>query len=314
MAVLLATYNGGRFLGEQFASLWAQTTQDFIVLVRDDGSSDTTAEILADEARRRPGRVFILNDGATRMGPSRSFARLLEQCDADYIAFCDQDDVWEKEKLERFRDAIRRVEAKSAVGLPVLCCSDVTVTNDELQVTADSYFRKHSIAPTADGMPLARLVFRNFAIGASTMINRALRDAALPLPERAIMHDWWLVLVAQSVGQVIVLPGRSMLYRQHGGNAVGSRRRSWPRSMSQFHADWTWSRTSAANCIRQASVLYERYGERISAQDRALLARFQAFPSCGPLRRLLIMVRSRAFKPSLPLNVLHLLACATAKI
>jgi len=314
IAILLSTYNGEKFLRAQLDSLWAQTTQDFVVLARDDGSADGTAQILAEEARNRPGRLVVVDSEGGRMGPMRSFATLLGQCDAEYIAFCDQDDVWERDKLERFRDAIREQEAVSGATTAILCCSDVVVTDVNLQVTAPSYFGKHRIQTGPDGAPLARLIFRNFAIGASTMINRALRDLALPIPEQAVMHDWWLALIAQSLGRVVVLPGSSMRYRQHGRNAIGSKARRLPRSISQVRADWNWSTTSAARCIRQAAVLYETYGKLMNDGDRTLLARFQSFPSSGPMGRLMVMLKSRAFKPSFALNTVHLLACATAKI
>lgn len=314
IAVLLATYNGEKYVGEQLESLWAQTTQDFVVLARDDGSSDGTTRILAQAARDRPDRLRVLEGGGSRLGPMNSFGWLLRQCDADYIAFCDQDDFWEADKLERFQRAIADQEAVAGVQCPVLCCSDVAVADVQLRVTSPSYYERHRIHPSADGMPMARLIFRNFVIGASSMINRALREAAEPLPEAAIMHDWWLALVAQSIGRVVVIPGPSMRYRQHGANAVGSRKRRLPSSVAQLKADWNWSCTSVARCVRQAEALYERHGSAMSTEDQRLLRRFQTFRSRGPFGRLRIVVQSRAFKPTVPLNTLHLLACATAKI
>src|SRR5438034_9899284 len=97
--VLLSTYNGERYLGEQLQSLWKQTCQDFTVLVRDDGSTDGTVSLLRKAAVERPGRIQFITDGESRLGPRDSFAKLMAAASAPYYAFCDQDDHWLPDKL-----------------------------------------------------------------------------------------------------------------------------------------------------------------------------------------------------------------------
>src|SRR5438105_4503005 len=93
VAILLATYNGEKYLDEQIRSLLAQTYQDFVVIARDDSSSDRTPEILARWSATNPNQIKVVSDHCGNLGVLRNFSRLLELCDAPYFALCDQDDV-----------------------------------------------------------------------------------------------------------------------------------------------------------------------------------------------------------------------------
>lgn len=315
IAVVIATYNGARYLPAQLSSLWAQTTQDFVVIARDDGSTDDTPAILHAACAQRPTRLHVITDADARLGPMRSFARLIAAADADYIAFCDQDDHWLPEKLATQRQAIADVEARMGRETPVLVCSDVIVADSELRPTHPSYFRRHGLRPVGGkDLRLARLLFRNVAIGTATMINAALARRCLPIPEMAVMHDWWCALVATVTGQVVVLPQPMLLYRQHAGNAVGSRVRSAPRTVGQAREALHWAQQRVAGSVRQAQALSAVMDSHLSPSDRMLLQRVAAFDELGPIARGLAVLRSRAFKSGVALNTLHMVACMTAPI
>lgn len=313
--VLLSTYNGERYLGEQLQSLWEQTCQDFTVLVRDDGSTDGTVALLRKAVVERPGRIQLVTDGESRLGPRDSFAKLMSIASAPYYAFCDQDDHWLPDKLALLLAAVQSVEQRRGTDCPVLCCSDVVVADEDLRATDPSYFAKHRIS-ARDGRDLAlrRLIFRNYAIGATTMINAALARQCTPVPHAAIMHDWWCALVATALGEAVVLSQPLMLYRQHGGNAIGSKRRGLPRSRRQAAEALAWSRTSVVRCVGQAQALRSKLAGRLNPSDRALLDAYADFDRQSPFRRAATILRTRAFKPGLALNSLHLYACLTASL
>lgn len=315
IAVLLSTYNGERYLEQQLESLWGQTLQDFELVVRDDGSCDRTLDFLRHLEAGQPGRVRLIIDDSGRVGPKASFAKLLSHTDAPYVAFCDQDDWWMPEKLERQHRAIATEEALYGGQTPVLCSSDAAVTDAELRITAPSYFAKHDFS-VADGrdLVLPRLLFRNCAIGATTMINGALARRCRTMPDAAIMHDWWCALVATVIGRTVVLPQALMLYRQHGANVIGSKPFRQPRSVAEFRKKVGWAHETVARCVRQAQRLYAEFGEELSPRDRTVLGRFSNFGSQGALQRALTMIRARAFISGIALNGAYLVACMTAPV
>jgi glycosyltransferase involved in cell wall biosynthesis len=130
--VLLATYNGERFLREQIDSILAQTLPGVSILARDDGSNDSTPQILEDYGRRSPDRFRILPT-VTPTGSARdNFLALLHASEAPYIAFADQDDVWLPQKLERQMNAMHGLEQRYGTSTPLLVFSDLRVVSDDL--------------------------------------------------------------------------------------------------------------------------------------------------------------------------------------
>ena len=312
IAILMATFNGSRYLQDQLDSLWQQTRQDFELYVRDDGSSDETLSLLRTAAAAHPGRLHIVTSDSTRLGPKRSFLSLLQHTDAHYIALCDQDDFWLPHKLERLVDATAHAESSLTADTPVLCCSDATVADAALQPMKGTYFERHGVR-VSDGRDLAlsRLLFRNFAIGATTMVNSALARRCREVPAAAIMHDWWMALVATALGRAVVLTEPLILYRQHSANEIGSRLRAVPRTWVQMEGYLELSRTSAARCVAQA-IAFNRHFDPLPPESARILEPFTSFAEQGWMRRASTLIRSRAFKPGLARNGLHLYACITA--
>lgn len=227
VAVLLSTYNGARWLRPQLDSLLSQTFADWTLWARDDGSSDDSAAILADYARRDP-RVRVFSDDAGHLGAQKSFFKLIEKADTDspYLALCDQDDVWRQDKLQITLAAMRRLE-NGQDAVPALVHTDLRIVDKDLRVLYPSG-KRHLRWQVLEGDFLARLLAQNVVTGCTTMINRALARAATPLPKEAMMHDWWLALVAAALGRVAYLDEATVEYRQHDSNASGSAVRRRP--------------------------------------------------------------------------------------
>ncbi len=221
--ILMATYNGEQFLPEQLASLIDQTDKDWYLLARDDGSSDRTRDILV-KAAGIDKRISILLSMNERAGPAGNFAELLEaaaQHQADYFAFCDQDDVWQPDKLRKQLAALLALECKVGRECPLMVHSDLEVTDRNMQTRHASLMRFQLIQEPATANHLM-LVAQNHVVGCSMLFNRSLLELARPVPSTVHMHDWWLALCAEFAGIRQYLPEPLVRYRQHCSNEVGA--------------------------------------------------------------------------------------------
>ena len=134
-AVLLAAYNGQKYIGEQLDSLLAQTVSDFKVFIHDDGSTDGTLGIILDYAARFPDRLCIV-EGTSQGGAKENFWFLLKSVEADFYFFCDQDDVWLPEKMEKQIEALNETNNSSMA----LVFSDMFVCDESLGIISESFW------------------------------------------------------------------------------------------------------------------------------------------------------------------------------
>lgn len=297
--VLLATFQGAPFLSAQLDSLLAQTFQGFRILVRDDGSSDGTRQMLRDWAAAHPGRMTILPDDGQRLRASGSFACLLGESRAPYVMFCDQDDVWLPDKIAVTLAAMRELERAHGRHTPALVNTDLKVVDSELRVTSESLWRYQRIHPERLRR-LSRVLIQNFATGCTVMINRALADLALPIPAEAMMHDWWLALVATRFGRACSLDQPTILYRQHDRNDIGARRWSFVTGVENLllYPDRRRAAVAAQEAVylgleRQALAFARRFSTRLSPDELAMIGAFAEFRRRGFLGRRYLMVRHR---------------------
>jgi glycosyltransferase involved in cell wall biosynthesis len=217
--VLLATWNGAHFLEAQLNSLFRQTFQDFRLLIRDDGSSDSTLQIVERYRSRYSDRVFVTKNLA-RQGACRTFSLLSEQSAAPYVAFCDQDDIWHEDKLALSLSAMKESEARHGSDLPILVFSDMAIVDEDGRVIASSLWKQAHVRP--DRATLGAMLVQNLVSGCTTLVNRNLLLKGCPIPGAASMHDAWLGLVAASFGILQPLHKTTVQYRQHRANAIGA--------------------------------------------------------------------------------------------
>lgn len=273
-AILLATYNGERFLPEQLASLAGQTDRGFVILARDDGSIDDTPRILDDFSSTHPGLVERIGRTGTNLGPARAFAILLETALADprrfdTFMFCDQDDVWLPEKVARLRRLLDTERART--DTPLLVHSDMRVVSEDLSPVAPSFWRRQGIDPT--GGPIQRLLVKNCVTGHACILNRALAETACPVPQDIVMHDWWLALAAAATGRIVALNEPLSLYRQHPQSVEGSRPGRIRRLLSPRHWNQRILRRGQYDRLfRQAERFLERFGDRLPDNEHQIRA------------------------------------------
>ena len=233
--ILLATYNGEHYLPKLLASLAEQTTSNWQLWIRDDGSTDKTRSLIETAAQQDP-RIHLLQDRHGNLGAKANFALLTQAAlgaGAPYFAFCDQDDVWHPEKLEQLRACVQETEAQKGLDTPLLACCDLEIVDATLTPLAPSHYALAGVAPWTRS-DVTWLFFHNVIPGCAMLGNRALLKTATPQPETAVMHDWWYALVAATCGEVLWLPTPLVRYRQHSTNTIGAHS-PWQHLRSLLH-------------------------------------------------------------------------------
>ena len=220
IAVLLATYNGERFLREQIESLYAQTIKDWTIYVHDDGSTDGTKAILDEYVEKKDN--FVVLDYPSQKGASNNFFSLLKRVNASYFFFADQDDVWMSNKMEKCLARMLQIE-KSTISKPVLVCCDACVTDEKLKVVSPSLWERSGAYPEFL-TNFNESAATPFVTGCTMLLNKAAKESVLwNVTEKATMHDAFITLcVFKACGIVEPIRESLMYYRQHGENTLGA--------------------------------------------------------------------------------------------
>lgn len=261
VTVILSTFNGNAFLQEQLNSLYSQTYPNIKILARDDGSTDATRQIL--ERAQADGRITVLT-GHENLGAAASFFRLLQSVDTgtEYVAFCDQDDVWLPEKISRAIVAL----ATFRNGRAAAYCSKLDIVGANLTPI------RSTALPEKIGFGNA--LVENICVGCTMVLNRHAIDLVCKnFPANVLIHDWWCYLVLSCFGEIVFDRDAHIKYRQHDDNAFGAavgRLDRLARNAQRFAAggngrDWQ---------SEQAREFLVTFGNRIPADRLRVLRLF----------------------------------------
>ena len=220
VVIVMATYNSAQFLPAQIESIQQQSFGEWSLVVRDDGSTDSTVQIVDEYAAEDP-RIRRVVDQRGNLGPAGNFGALLVlSAHADYVLCSDQDDVWAPTHIEELLTEMIRVEGSGPEGCPRMVFSDYRVVDRGGQLVRETSV----VAPWLDrcaGLTLTTLLGFNYVWGCTTVMNHALLEEALPIPPAAENHDYWLALVAAACGGLHYLNRSTVDYRKHGCNVTG---------------------------------------------------------------------------------------------
>ena len=267
--VLLSSYNGSRYIRQQIQSIQSQSLSDWSLIVRDDGSTDSTYEIVASLAAE-DSRITLVDDQGN-LGPWRSFGVLLAKAAslrADNIFLCDQDDVWLPDKMAMQLARLSSI-ASDGANRPALVHTDLTVVDKDLHTIAPSWHRFQRMSYN-DKDPLRTLLIHNAVVGCTIAINRALLDIALPVPH-GVYHDWWLAACAAAFGTIEMVKQPAVLYRQHSTNVVGAAHRhmfvrrllTHPVAFVRSSFDEFGTGVDQAQALRDRALALDLEGDRI---------------------------------------------------
>jgi len=221
ISVALCTFNGEKYLKEQLQSFAAQTRLPDEVVVCDDCSSDKTVKIIRDFAACAsfPVRLYA---NETNLRSTKNFEKAISLCEGDIILLSDQDDVWHKNKLEKFTDAF---EIDEQVGL--VFCDGELVDENLISLNISSWQalqfdkKKQNLVKNGDG--LAVILDGNVVSGCMMAFRAKYKDLLLPIPNdiQGVIHDHWIALLMLTVAKVNLIPERLVKYRQHSGQQLG---------------------------------------------------------------------------------------------
>ena len=298
--IMCAVLNGARFMPDFFRGLDAQTHGEWRLWVRDDGSTDGTVDWLRERAARDP-RVTLLHVGGPAAGATRAFAWLLDHVPADarYVMLADADDVWLPAKIEASFAAMLAAEREHGAAIPLLVHTDMIVVDEALATLHPSFWDYQGIQP--EPASLRRIAIRNVVTGPTVLVNRALAEHLRSMPTEAIYHAGWSAMVAAGLGRIVALRDKTVLYRQHGANAVGAAQskapRSWrerQRAVARGVRSSQIFRRNLERTARQAGAYLDRFGPSIGEGDRAFLEAYSRIPRRPFLKRKLDLFRFHA--------------------
>ena len=298
--ILLSTFNGEKYLSTQIDSLLNQTYKNWRLLIRDDLSTDGTMSLVNDYKSKFPDKITVLDNHAINKGVVGSFETLIEASSAQYVAFCDQDDVWSPNKLQLQIEKIISLENKHGISTPILVHTDLAVVDDKLNVVSESFWQYQHLAP-GKMSTLRRQLVQNCVTGCTVLINRSLIELALPIPQKVIMHDWWLALVAVSEGVMCEVNVPTVKYRQHENNDTGAKHWGLRFIIKSIKRGRDLQIQSLLKTRTQAVMLLE--SNVLSDKNRKIVERYISMYSGNWFLRRIKMFRMGFFKYGLFRNI-----------
>lgn len=273
VTVLLASYNGEKYIAAQLESVLNQTLSGLSVLISDDLSSDGTPAVIKEYEARYPGRVRSLENSRSSGGARNNFFCLLKEAahlPDPYVMLCDQDDVWLPDKAEAALAEMKAMEAKWGEGIPLLVHSDLSVTDKDGGILHKSMVKYQKIA--VHDNRFSHYLVENNITGNTVMINRPLLQLLKEFPGECVMHDWWLGLLASCFGKISCIDRPLVLYRQHGDNQVGSK--SGRQQYAERLQNREKSRENYRKMFAQARQFLKLYGNEMPEKNRRTLEHF----------------------------------------
>ena len=280
IAILLATYNGEKYIAEQIESILNQTEEEWMLYIHDDGSKDKTMEIVKEYEKQYPEKIVVI-DGPSTGGAKTNFFYLFHQVEAPFYMCCDQDDVWLPEKIEVTKKEMDNL-SRGDEDKPCLVFTELCVVDGELSVIAENMRDYQGL--DCKKVNLNRALIQNVVTGCTMMVNQVMREELLKVTEYTdvLMHDWWATLVAVRFGKVSFIETPTILYRQHGNNGVGASNATslLYQIKRMFQGDEI--KKSLLNTRKQAKLFATIYKE----EETSLISRYAKLGEKNKLSRL----------------------------
>ena len=301
ITIIMAVYNGQEYIREQLESLKDQTYTEWRLVIRDDRSSDKTAEIVkkfSDEVEQEV--IFKVNEKPSGSAKN-NFALLINDAkESDYVMFCDQDDIWKKDKIEITFNKMKQAEERYGRDFPLLVHGDVEVIDENGNINADSMFEMSHI--NADSK-LPQILIQNHVTGCTMMCNKKLIAgiSEYASSEYIIMHDYLAALYASVFGKIEVIKKPLLSYRQHSGNSVGAKNNNNPVYLLKRLANGRKSYKEAMETSRnQVKFFVEIYREELAAEkyckEYELMSGYASLGSRAKLYRIIFYKKKHIWK------------------
>lgn len=218
--ILLATYNGEKYLSQQLDSILSQTYTNFRIIISDDMSTDSTRKILEEYVQK--DKRIVVHMQKKNLGVVSNFEFLLGKVESKYYMFCDQDDIWNEDKIEKTLKKLKETNAD-------LVFTDLEVVDDELNTIYNSYWELKGLKDKIEKYNgFNALYLNNYVTGCTILAKSETIEKTLPFPKNSkyVLHDYWLALIVSQSGKIEFLNEPTIKYRQHKNNKVGSKKKS----------------------------------------------------------------------------------------
>ena len=290
--ILMATYNGEKYLSQQIESILNQSYKNIRLIIRDDGSNDQTRSIIESYRVKYPQIIEIISDTKNIKSAAGNFMELSKYASSEYVMFSDQDDVWDKDKVKKSVEAIKSVESRLGSSKPILVFCRYRVVDEELnQLVAETDV-------DINKLKLNRLIVQNCIAGCVSIINKSLNSIIGDYDNLIMMHDWWIALIACALGVIEYLPETLVLYRQHGANCIGN----VDTSSLTYNASIIKNGTAKELQLRyrdQIKLFESRYSELLDEDKKRIIDGYIHLFSLNKIARIKELIKGRYFKDTM---------------
>ncbi|MCI1958140.1 MAG: glycosyltransferase family 2 protein [Clostridia bacterium] len=305
ISILLASYNGEKYISQQIESVLNQTYRDFVLYINDDCSTDKTYEIAKAYETKYPEKIKVTQNQKNSGGAKYNFIDMMINHKDDYIMLCDQDDVWMPDKIKITLRKMHNIEMKSGEGKPILVHTDLKIVDEELNIISPSF--KKFMCADYNKAKLNNLLIQNIITGCTVMYNRALSKLIKEPEGYIVMHDWWLAIIASAFGSIQHVDEATILYRQHGNNSIGVRNMRSIKFILTYMVRLKKIKKALADTYCQAEVFYRTYEKEISNKQKKLLKTYCMIPKKNKVAKIFTVFKLKTFKNGIVRNIGYIL-------
>lgn len=293
--ILLASYNGEKYIAEQIDSILSQTYEDWFLYIKDDCSTDNTVNIIRGYEKRYKDKIKVILSDKPSGSAKNNFFSMLQYSKSDYIMTCDQDDVWFPGKIEITYNKMKQAENRDK-DIPILVHTDLSVVDENLNTLCDSLFKMQNLDSNRD--KLNHLLVQNIVTGCTVMVNRSLLDYIEKLPTHAIMHDWWMALVASALGKIIFVGEQTVLYRQHDDNDVGAKQVNSANYILKRLSDINNVKKSIKDTYLQAGDVLNHLGNYLDENTYIIVKLYSQMTKLNKFKKIQMLIKYKLLKNS----------------
>ncbi len=307
VAILLATYNGEKYISTQIDSILAQDYTNWKIFVSDDGSKDGTMKIVKEYVNRFPEKIVILEKEKPTGSAKKNFMYMASAAsEYDYIMCCDQDDYWMPDKIRLTLEKMQELEAGNT-QIPCLVHTDLEVVDGELKPIAPSFFAFSNLDDKRCNTH--QLLIQNIVTGCTMMVNKALlKYAAKPCDvNQILMHDYWYALIAASMGRIGFVNRATIRYRQHGNNSVGAKNSRDVSYIAGQVKKGNKNRVAMEDTMVQAKEFVKVFAEELSTEQKELIEGYAKILDKGKFRRIIYMCQKGIWKKGITRKVAQII-------
>lgn len=298
----MAAYNGEKYIKQQIESIMKNTYENIHLTIYDDTKEKQTSAAMTDILnlmKEKYGDKITYKKNEQNKGCTRNFLEGLQDSAAEYTMFSDQDDYWNKDKVELTLEKMKEMESKYGKDTPLVVFTDAIVVDSKLNLIHRSFHRSNHL--NTNRLGLAHLLMENKLIGCTMMMNQALKNKIIAIPENARVHDWWIALVAASFGRIGYLEESTILYRQHEDNVIGNQ--EYGSYIKRRLASLKSQREVIYSNMKQAEEFLNIYHMFLTKEQKSVIGRFANLNKRNWFYRRYAMYRYGYKKSGVPRNL-----------